>query len=565
MKKYLKKPELIIAVVATIFRFIISNALGIWYQQDATSDEVFFLNASNLKAHFLTHDPTSLIKTMSYAVFLFLVDLSSFSYVIILTLVWVIAAILTVRLFKTFLDNKWFLLFVYLFTLFTPCAFELWLGTKLYRNSIIAPFVLITFCLIFINLVKIILENNFKIKRLLGLNIALGIIFTFTYYIKEDGIWLLPCLLLAMLINIAYLIFQKYKNKINIKNLAKLSVVIVLPVLMFVFLTNCYKAINYHYFGIYEINTRTEGECGKFVENIYKIDSPDQNKCVWAPWDSIEKAFDASPTLRSKPELKETIHSGTWLGNIEKQTLNGDFLTWCLRDALAKTGMYTSEKDVSDFFKQVNVELDQAFKNGTLPKSHKFQISSSGGGRTLNEILDLRFGVLQSYKCNVLLSGYLPGGTSNYIQDSDQLVKVTGIINMFATQNDSFFPDNSLGFSKINFVNKITKCVFYLYKLINPILFVISVISIIFAIFNLNSKKRKFCIFSSIILLGISAVYAICVSWFDEFLGYYNHWHIFYSVENIPILLMFYLFGLVLFIENIKLLKEKRKPKNLIN
>lgn len=575
MKKYLKKPELIIAVVATIFRIFLSNLIGSCIAAPSPVDDELLFNYSNLATHFHQHNTYSLVKTMSYPLFLDLVACSTLSYTIVLSLVWVIGAILTVKLFKTFINNKWLLLLIYLFILFTPCAFEIG-GVDLYRNSIIAPFVLITFCLIFINLVKIILENNFKIKRLLGLNIALGIIFTFTYYIKEDGIWLLPCLLLAVVINIVYLIFQKYKNKINIKKLATLSTIVILPVLIFVMLTNCYKAINYHYFGIYEINTRTEGECGKFVKNIYKIDSPDQNKCVWAPWDSIEKAFDTSPTLQSKSELKENLFYNNGYGFSIDNPIPGDFLTWSLRDALDKTGMYTSETDVNDFFKQVNVELDRAFKNGTLPKSHKFQISSSGGGRTFNEILDLKYGILKSYKCSVLLSGYKVINNTSKIEDPNLIYLTSKFINMVPTKiqscsNQSYFsPQSKNNNIKINISNKFEKLMFIIYRLINPLLLIISFASILLFIFSLFkrvkvNKKLIFYFFSTVSLFGISLVYLFSVCWFLEFLGFNYGVLTYYLLEPIPILSLFYLFGLVLFIDNIKLLKEKRKPKNLIN
>ena len=62
---------------------------------------------------------------------------------------------------------------------------------------------------------------------------------------------------------------------------------------------------------------------GDFVKNIYKIDSNDRTPEIWAPYDSIKKAFKVSPTLKQYPELLQCIEQSPWVsGNISENPID---------------------------------------------------------------------------------------------------------------------------------------------------------------------------------------------------------------------------------------------------
>ena len=173
---------------------------------------------------------------MGYPLFLDFVHLTGLSYNIVLSIIWVIAAILMVRLFSRFGLQPIFLIFIYLFVLFTPCAFDYYVGTRLYRNSIIAPFLFIVFALMLILIVDVLKNKDISAKKILLNIIALSFFFTFTYYIKEDGFWMLPCLALMFAICIGISLYHYFKNKDNRNpiRLLRLIIMLFLP-LIFVF------------------------------------------------------------------------------------------------------------------------------------------------------------------------------------------------------------------------------------------------------------------------------------------------------------------------------------------
>ena len=148
------------------------------------------------------------------------------------------------------------------------------------------------------------------------------------------------------------------------------------------------------------MNTRTKGELEWFVSNIYKIGSENRTPEIWAPFDAIEKAFEASPTLKQYPKLLKCIEKSSWVGgNIHKNPISEDFLTWVMRDALVEADMWKSEEQVQQLFKKINEELEQAFKNGTLKTDEKIQLISSMGGRSLKEMFLM--GISLSYTISI--------------------------------------------------------------------------------------------------------------------------------------------------------------------
>ena len=134
------------------------------------------------------------------------------------------------------------------------------------------------------------------------------------------------------------------------------------PFIIFSIFMIAYKGSNLYFGGVYETNTRTSGESGQFVEYIYKIGSNDRTNSVWAPYDAIEKAYQASETLQNHPELIETIYTSNWVGgDIKSNPIQGDFLGWVLKDEIYEIGTASNQAEKEAFFGNVNAELSEAF------------------------------------------------------------------------------------------------------------------------------------------------------------------------------------------------------------
>lgn len=567
MAQIFKKSQIVFLSIVTLFRIFLSQWIGNWYPSSQTFDDYILVTYANITEHFRTPNINSLIKDMGYPLFLDFVHLTGLSYNIVLSIIWVVAAILMVRLFSRFDLQPIFLIFIYLFVLFTPCAFDYYVGTRLYRNSIIAPFLFIVFALMLILIVDILKNKNISAKKILLNIITLSFFFTFTYYIKEDGFWMLPCLTLMFAICIGISIYHYFKNKDNRNpmRLLRLIIILFLPLILFYAGTNFYKGVNYHFLGVYEINTRTEGELGKFVSSIYKIKSDHRDKNIWAPYDAIEKAFDASETLQKYPELEESILNTVWFDG-GKSMIAGDFLTWVLRTSLDSTGLWKSDAQINELFAQVNEEISQAFVDGTLEKDDRISLTSSGGSRTFSEILELQDEITQTYRTSILMEGYVAQKGQTEYNRLESCSTASYITNM------NFLPIENgyaVGFQekKAMVGNSIASGIIKLYSILNPMLCLIAIVGFFLTLISLLARKNQasketkrlfvFALSTVFVFAGMSLVYAFGISWFSEFI--WRETDIIntnvlklYTIGIVPMLCMVELFGLYLFLNCIK-------------
>lgn len=211
----LKKPSFYIIIVLICLRIFLGWASGIQFNSIDTYDDALFIAYTDLQTHFLSPNYLSLVKTMSFPLFLNFVKATGLQFSIITSLLWIIDAFYFKRLIKMISKNKWIEYFSFVYVLFFPTAFELWQGTRVYRNTIIAPFVMF----MFIYMIEFTYKNLNRHISVLDclISIIMSIVFTFTYYIKEDGLWLLACLLFFILVNIVISIFNVKKVKQKIK------------------------------------------------------------------------------------------------------------------------------------------------------------------------------------------------------------------------------------------------------------------------------------------------------------------------------------------------------------
>ncbi|MBR3637496.1 MAG: hypothetical protein IKN45_06190 [Lachnospiraceae bacterium] len=522
--KRISSKTIIILSSSAVIRCIFGILSGVWFFPNVYDDLLMF-QYSFFGYHFRTPDYCSLVKYISYPVFLFFVKLSHIPYTFWVSLLWCLAALACFYLAGRISSNRYFKYAVYFYVLFLPQAFENWCGTRLYRNAVIGPFVILLFAGMIVILYNTVLQ---KANRILSF-VLLGFLFSFTFYLKEDGIWILACLALWSVTGIL-LTVKNEKARLRLKGLFYL-----IPLLVFFLFTLGYKTVNYAAFGVFETNTRTSGSPGEFCELIYRIDSPNRSVYVWAPEDAIDKAFAASPTLSSHPELLEKIKTSPHLnGDIKENPIKGDHLGWVLRIALKDcpeiSGGEWDEKKVCDFFDQVNKELKAAFKSGELSKQkNRIQLLHSVGGYTAGEIAGLGNLVLKGFEGAVWLKNYTPGlmDTTNvreieyYHSAVDDVRDAVHIPSL-----DTGKAKNTTNAGSSSVLNVITMIIWWIYRVINSALFLLLIAYIIGGAIKLPSwfkkkEENKAVIFKYFCCLCFSVFafcYALAIAWFSAFL-----------------------------------------------
>lgn len=535
-KKYLSRNSkslfLAILTIFILIRIYMGANLPIWFFINSSHDDVLLLTYSNLPKYFTQWNILTLTKNIAYPVFLFFVNLTGISYKLWLTILSLVSGSLVIYAINKFITkNKIILILAFIFICFLPIGFDMFTTARVYRNAILMPCTLIYLTTLFI-FINTVISKRFKCKKAIFWAIIVGLTFTFTFYIKEDGIMLLPILLASIL---AVIIFKFYKiikenerhiSKSNAKRLIKIFIICIIPLLIFSAGTIGLKETNEHYFGVSEINTRNGGEMGDFWKNLLKIEDSNKNTDIWVPPSTIEKAWNASPTLQSRPDLlNDTLHTNWAQGDLKKNPLTGDTLLWAFRDSLHNVGLYTNEQTASNFLSEVNDDLDSAFENGTIEKSDKIFISESANGKSLNEILELYPYILSGIKANLFYEGItindvpLDGTTFTNTNGQTEYTELILNDNFIMTNNN---PDTVAFKEKIPI--KLMNIDIMVYQSISYILVALSIIGFVgLGIYQIKNKFKNRTLNTllgfQILLLGTFLVQIVGISWFSIWIG----------------------------------------------
>ena len=512
--------------ILTAARIVLGVMLGIWYPVAQTWDDQLMVFYMALGAHFKSPVYYSLVKDMGWPVLVNLFSKTGLPYAAFTGIMWFFAALaVLILLKKLFKGNKVIMTVGYIYVLFMPQAFDIWCGTRFYRNSLIAPFVIISFVFMIQSVLKA--RENGRSKVLNAL--FSGIFISLTYYMKEDGMWILACLLAASLIGIGYSLYGR-RLKDTWAEIFKNICVLLIPFVVFFAVDLGYRAINYKYFGVFDINTRTESEYASFCNKVYSIESPDRSLRVWAPYDAIEKAFKASPTLSEHMNLLTAIRTNPGYDyDIIKNPIPGDLFGWVLRYSIDAEGMYTSEAYIKDLFKQVNKELDEAFKSGALKKEKGvIRPFDATGGYTKDEVKSVFQTMCESFNGSILLKGYTAGIMEISAEEiNEHRYSVEGAVYYSNTPYLSDYSSQKILTAK---VNPVINVIFFIYKYINIAICLLSCGIILFEVVKFfaglksarsyfdRNYKIFFSMMTAFIFAGVAFCYAFSISWFSSFI-----------------------------------------------
>lgn len=514
-----KKIGMILFFSSTLLiRILLGMKVSIWFPAAQRVDDLLMVIYALIEEHFSSPDIYSLVKYIGFPIFLQAVFHSHIPYAACLSILWWLCGLSGFFVMRRLSRSRFLPYLSALYLMFLPPAFEIWCGTRLYRNACVGPFSLFVLLFMILLLLRI---NEESQKMNLFLSLFLGIFFLFTYYLKEDGTWLFACVLLWFVIGFAYAFFRRQKQKI---------ILFCIPLILFLSGSLLYRGINYHYFGVFETNTRTGGEPGRFCEIIYQIDSSKRTADVWAPYDAILQAFNASETLSMYPGLLQSIHDTSWFGgNIEEQPIPGDFLGWVLRSSLEECGIWENEAQIDRLFGTINRELEAAFKSKALSRQRgRIQLLPSAGSRSLQEILSLRSLIGEAFAGAVFLKGYTPG-----IEEVSPEETSNNIVFVDVARGLTNTPDlNAIDRAAPSYARtmRIVVLIFWIYRILNFILFVMLILLLISQIIKTLTKIKNFrqCfkerpgyyakLLAAGLFLCIGILYAFSIGWFSSFL-----------------------------------------------
>lgn len=370
MKEFIKKNAFMsfIIVFALIRLALTSNIPIIALPAQIYDDGMMVDMAVNIRAGNWLGDYTSnvLVKGPFFPFLLAVINLFGCSYINVMNLIYVLACIYFVYTIKDVFKSKISLGFVYLLLLFNPVSYAFWTLQRVYRNGITLAQVLIIIGSMFACYQR----REKKASSMLPFAIIGGLTLASLWLTREDGIWILPFILVVIVLLIISILLKNRENqKIQWnQNVITKLIVAILPMLILFISLQAVKLVNYANYGIYAYNEINDGYFGKVIKTMYRVDTGENIQYVTVTRDKIKLLYENSPTLRTiEPELEEMLNAWDYNDRNPGDTQVEDgWFWWALKGAVENAGKYENAQMSNEFYQKVYDELQEAIKQGKL-------------------------------------------------------------------------------------------------------------------------------------------------------------------------------------------------------
>ena len=324
----------------------------------------------------------TLVKGISYPLFLAIARRLMMPSSMLLFIFFAAAAFLFVHALRDEIKSPALRAFLYLVLLYAPPGFDGDTAQRVYRNVLAYPAVLLV-CAALTGLYFAVKHGRKKLWWLL----LTGLSFTFFYYLREDGIYLMPLFVCGLLYcYISGIVRDRGRLFVRLPQL-------LLPILIFALLTVSLKTINLRNYGAFVTNDRTQGNFAAVSKDLLMIEEgrryaygqirdPEAHRDptdFWVSDETILAAMEVSPAFAS---VKEEVFArrGEW--DTLDEGVPGDIFTWALRDAFADAGYFADGAALQDFCGQIHAEITQGFRDGRITRAKGLYVSSSSPGIT---------------------------------------------------------------------------------------------------------------------------------------------------------------------------------------
>ena len=480
------------------------------------------------------YNAKTLSKGISYSLFLALANKWQIPYSILLGGFNILASVLITLSLKPIVKKDGYLFFVYLYFLFSPIGFTHEYSTRIYRNAIVIPSVImIVACLL-----AIYYRKYRSVKDIFPWFFLLTFIFPFYWFTREDSIWLLPFVASALLISFLQIVvgaefkptkdFKQIISQITFdkKKMVKLCLFF-MPLIGFLFANQCLKHKNEEIYGLAVVNDRSSGEFAQLMKNLIRLDyGTDINKSdsrIWVSHETLNKALAVSPTFAKEADrIKElyTTHAWTQAGKVKE--LKGDIIFWALRDVLNESGYYKNNaKETNEFWKKVNNELETAYQNGKLKKKRELYLMGTGDGKVVEDVPVILDFFITAYSYNLFYKDFHQGGNYSYgtyadVEEAQLLLRVP-LLNNWVNSEDPQPP--VLVLSK---TAKVSNFIIALYQKTSRLVLILAVFGSIWLVLgSFYAKKDRTFYCSAVVitsgLLMTQFLFLFGVSWFCSY------------------------------------------------
>lgn len=317
------------------------------------ADDYLFVK---LAKHILTgswlgpYDQFTLVKGPVYPLFIAAAHYTGLPLLVVQHLLYSLLCILAVMALRPLLRSQWLFLVIFFLLLYNPFTYAYPASGRLFRLGLSMPLVLAFFgCM-----GGLLLRTDSPLKVKLRWSAATGLFFSLLWYTREEGIWLLPSLVLFGV----YFLFMD--GSFNFKKQgSRLAILLPIP-LFFICFTATFSQLNQKYYGAPCINLFKSAEFQSALGGLMNINVVKTRRYIPVNSYSQKAAYEVSPTFRQlQPFFEEK--------NNKKRRMPDSFYLWILLDVVRESGNDNTLPESLEFYRKVGSELKEACDTGAIP------------------------------------------------------------------------------------------------------------------------------------------------------------------------------------------------------
>lgn len=349
-------------------------AVGVWAPID---DQLFIRAAWHLGsgAWLGPYDQLTHVKGLFYSLFILLNHVSGLPLKLSEHVLYLCASGFAAWSVSRLAGRAWVFWVVFVVLAFSPVAWTLE-AARVVRESIYQSLSL----LLFFSWARYI--NQERPGRWFG--VGIGLIAGAYWLTREEGIWLIPALLVLALPRLLGALrgtrLERRALTARATDAARLLVPVMAP---FILLMGVVSGLNYLEYGVFRDNDFRSGTpFTRAYAALSRIKHDQWRRYVVFPADARQRAYSVSPAARELEPFFEGDGGRFWIkasqhygppwgcpGQPEacvNEVMSGWFM-WALRDAVASTGHYRSARVADRYYKRLAIEINSACERRLIP------------------------------------------------------------------------------------------------------------------------------------------------------------------------------------------------------
>ena len=536
------KKCLVIAAAFILLRlFIASQQMVFIMPYSAPLDDDLYFNLANsiVSGNWLgEYNFLTLSKYPFFAVYLAALHTLKIPYLVGNCIMLIIGGALTVVCFAPILKTNWSKLALFLVFIYNPATYTSY-NLRVYRDAIF-PLLCTMF---FVGLAGWALRLKKDIKQNIGFLVLAGVALGTAYITREDGYWLFPFAIVAVIICAVYIFTDKNLDK---KLLRILSMGIPGLITAIFVITIC--SINNKYYGEFILTDFNSGSFASCYGAMTSLSQENWRPLVVVPEDVRERMYEG---CESFAPFEEYLEDGPIERGYKSKEL-GDYQAgsfyWRLRRTAQELGVYENAQKADEFWSQLESEIERLWEKdeNALPLRSSLTppIKLEYVGPVINDALRSMVKVMTWYDVDSY-QGSLSDLSTGQIEKWESFLHNKS--NYSAIENTDIPYHTPIQNICYKFLDGVT----WIYRVFTIPLLVFAFVQIfrIFAKFKNQNFEKQIMAF---VLLGfvLMAVFRIFIISFMEIAAFNIGFYTMYLGAVYPLMVLVCFFGIILYKEN---------------